>query len=61
MPSGPRPRGRWAVSRQGELDSQPDGLDHDWDPITVVYTLTYTKSDGGGDSAGNTEGNIDLT
>ena len=27
-PFGPRPRGRWAVSCRGELDNQPDGLDH---------------------------------
>ena len=32
MPSGPRPRGRWAVSRRGELDNQPNGLD----PIGIL-------------------------
>ena len=33
VPSRQRPRGHWAVGRQGELDNQPVGLDHGLNPI----------------------------
>ena len=59
--SGPRPRGRKAVSRRGELDGQPDGLDHDCNPIKSSKHSPILNPEGGGDGEGNTEGNIDLT
>ena len=52
MPSGPRPRGRRAVSRRGELDSQPDGLDHGLNPIKSSNLSSKLNLDGGGDKCG---------
>ena len=47
------------MSRRGELDSQPDGLDHGRNPINSFNLSAYLNPDGGGDGAGNTERNID--
>ena len=47
------------MSRRGELDSQPDGLDHDRSPINSSNLSAYLNPDGGGDGLGNTERNID--
>ena len=49
-----------AVGRRGELDSQPDGLVHGRNPINSSNSLVLSKPEGGGDGAGNTEGNIDV-
>ena len=48
------------MNRRGELDNQPDGWDRDWNPINLSNLSAYLNPDGGGDSAGNTEGNIDF-
>ena len=45
------------MSRRGELDRQPEGLD----PIKSSKHSPILNPEGGGDGAGNTEGNIDLT
>ena len=58
-PSDPRLRRRWAVGCRGELDSQPDGLDHGRNPINSSNLSTYLNPDGGGDGAENTERNRD--
>ena len=48
------------MSRQGKLDSQPDGLDLGQNPISLSNLSAYLNPDGGGDGAGNTERNIDF-
>ena len=49
------------MSRRGELDRQPEGLDHGKTLLSRLSTQPKLSLDGGGDGAGNTEGNIDLT
>ena len=44
----------------GELDSQPDGLDHSMNHIDSSNPLAYLIPNGGGVGAGNTERNIDF-
>ena len=51
-PSNPRPRGRWAVSRRGELDRQPDGLATVRILSSRLSTLPSLSSDGGGNRCG---------
>ena len=48
------------MNRRGELDGQPDRLDHGRNPINSSNLSAYLNPDGGGDGAGNTEGNIDF-
>ena len=48
------------MSRRGELDRQPDGLDHGMNPNHSSNLSAYLNPDGGGDGAGNTEKDIDF-
>ena len=47
------------LGREGELDSQPDGLDNGRNPVNSSNLSAYLNPDGGGDGAGNTKRNID--